>query len=123
MGGQSKGEQSESHTEIEERLKMKHRDLRLRFAGVMNKKKSINELKKKYDYFDRKHTEIEAEYKGAIEYQREELFDKQDKNQDAESRQEKKKRDMDNLTREKNDYIDQNFKSKSELNDLKKKIE
>lgn len=54
----------------------------------MGKKRSINEIQKKYDYFDHKYNEIEEEYRTAIQYQRDQLADKKDSNKQYELRQE-----------------------------------
>ena len=123
LGGMINGEPQEPHNDVDEKIKMKHSDLRLRFEAVISKKKSVYDLQKRYDYVDRMHTEMEEEFQSAIEYQNEKFNEEFDNNHMQEKRLEQKKNDLENLTRQKNDVIDQNYKNKSELNDLKKGIE
>ena len=113
----------ETHADVEERLKMKHSDLKLRFEAVQNKQQALAKIRLQIQYIDRQQMEREEEFKMIIIYQQEKFSEEREKVITHDNRILEKQNDLERLKTERNNLIDQNFKDKNTSIELRKEVQ
>lgn len=116
-------EGQESHQDVEERIKLKHSDLKLRCEAVQDKQQLITKMKFRIQHLDRQHLEREEEFKMVILYQQEKFSEERETAIIQENRINEKQNDLDRLKRERNQLIDKNFEDKNSINEWSRHVE